>query len=435
MTEPNAPSLPDLIEQITTWGVGMPVRAMERVLAMRETAASDLVEALAGGHDSESRDLLWLVVLLGELRHPAGIEPLFDQMRRNDLDVLALAAAEALAKIGPPAVEPLREVTVAPDPLLRLYAYASLGWIHDDRTYAILVEALGRDHELGDVLAMALGDQGRPEAIPLLYRVYQTCKPWQRIEFEDVIRELHWGQRPAPHWTRDWRLRYRRVPGWGSFEPGWVGVSALVRRNVERMAERVVVPLRPLEEIVKDRPEPEQPSETCEECGAAVENPTGLAVCPETAVSAAVYQLRFLDDAREDGLEDLFDLLDELEEREWARYEQGDPVTPTARDRWRDEGDELRLCHQTCQWLIEQGVEEIGPARALLQAKAVWLADRYGDPEELLRPARPPQGRGPKVGRNDPCPCGSGRKYKRCCLSPEGGTPDLKSGVHMSERE
>lgn len=23
----------------------------------------------------------------------------------------------------------------------------------------------------------------------------------------------------------------------------------------------------------------------------------------------------------------------------------------------------------------------------------------------------------PKVGRNDPCPCGSGRKYKKCCLS------------------
>lgn len=22
-----------------------------------------------------------------------------------------------------------------------------------------------------------------------------------------------------------------------------------------------------------------------------------------------------------------------------------------------------------------------------------------------------------KVGRNDPCPCGSGRKYKKCCLS------------------
>ena len=21
----------------------------------------------------------------------------------------------------------------------------------------------------------------------------------------------------------------------------------------------------------------------------------------------------------------------------------------------------------------------------------------------------------PKVGRNDPCPCGSGKKYKHCC--------------------
>lgn len=24
---------------------------------------------------------------------------------------------------------------------------------------------------------------------------------------------------------------------------------------------------------------------------------------------------------------------------------------------------------------------------------------------------------GPKVGRNDPCPCGSGKKYKHCCLA------------------
>ena len=32
-------------------------------------------------------------------------------------------------------------------------------------------------------------------------------------------------------------------------------------------------------------------------------------------------------------------------------------------------------------------------------------------------------GRGPrKVGRNDPCPCGSGRKYKRCCLDKAGAS-------------
>jgi len=34
-------------------------------------------------------------------------------------------------------------------------------------------------------------------------------------------------------------------------------------------------------------------------------------------------------------------------------------------------------------------------------------------------PARPAVRAGAKVGRNDPCPCGSGRKYKKCCLGKE----------------
>ena len=32
-------------------------------------------------------------------------------------------------------------------------------------------------------------------------------------------------------------------------------------------------------------------------------------------------------------------------------------------------------------------------------------------------PALPYVRETPKVGRNDPCPCGSGKKYKKCCLS------------------
>jgi len=31
-------------------------------------------------------------------------------------------------------------------------------------------------------------------------------------------------------------------------------------------------------------------------------------------------------------------------------------------------------------------------------------------------PSQQPQVRSEKVGRNDPCPCGSGKKYKKCCL-------------------
>jgi len=35
--------------------------------------------------------------------------------------------------------------------------------------------------------------------------------------------------------------------------------------------------------------------------------------------------------------------------------------------------------------------------------------------ESYLPAARTPITRGDRVGRNDPCPCGSGKKFKKCC--------------------
>jgi SWIM/SEC-C metal-binding protein len=35
------------------------------------------------------------------------------------------------------------------------------------------------------------------------------------------------------------------------------------------------------------------------------------------------------------------------------------------------------------------------------------------DLEKLLNPSQPVKS--DKIGRNDPCPCGSGKKYKKCC--------------------
>ncbi len=51
---------------------------------------------------------------------------------------------------------------------------------------------------------------------------------------------------------------------------------------------------------------------------------------------------------------------------------------------------------------------------AMLQG-VMALYDYYAD-ERLRRlgPAAPIRRAEPKVGRNDPCPCGSGRKYKQC---------------------
>lgn len=36
------------------------------------------------------------------------------------------------------------------------------------------------------------------------------------------------------------------------------------------------------------------------------------------------------------------------------------------------------------------------------------------------RPRAPNHVKGAEIGRNDPCPCGSGRKYKKCCLREAG---------------
>ena len=47
-----------------------------------------------------------------------------------------------------------------------------------------------------------------------------------------------------------------------------------------------------------------------------------------------------------------------------------------------------------------------------------WTAESYGQP--VKNPFK-------DVGRNDPCPCGSGKKYKKCCLTAaEAGAPPAR---------
>lgn len=44
-----------------------------------------------------------------------------------------------------------------------------------------------------------------------------------------------------------------------------------------------------------------------------------------------------------------------------------------------------------------------------------WRLANYPTPSVVERAASPPSAARVKVGRNEPCPCGSGKKYKRCC--------------------
>lgn len=104
------------------------------------------------------------------------------------------------------------------------------------------------------------------------------------------------------------------------------------------------------------------------------------------------------------SLEDWFDNLDEEEtnflderlyplivltgEAEAAAKEHGEP--------W-PEGDELVELMKDCEEEVPAAVEEI---------HRFWMAKRGGPTQRRETP---------KVGRNDSCPCGSGKKYKQCC--------------------
>jgi preprotein translocase subunit SecA len=73
-----------------------------------------------------------------------------------------------------------------------------------------------------------------------------------------------------------------------------------------------------------------------------------------------------------------------------------------------------------------QSQEEVAQAASAIEEKAEHIANvtythptedggivQETDPETQATKFRP-AGQAPRVGRNDPCPCGSGKKYKHC---------------------
>lgn len=69
-------------------------------------------------------------------------------------------------------------------------------------------------------------------------------------------------------------------------------------------------------------------------------------------------------------------------------------------DEWEDEWDD-----ETDEYLDEEEDDDLD-----LEEDAGFDLSEFQPPGETIRNEREP------VGRNDPCPCGSGKKYKKCCL-------------------
>lgn len=62
-------------------------------------------------------------------------------------------------------------------------------------------------------------------------------------------------------------------------------------------------------------------------------------------------------------------------------------------------------------YLIEDGSEQCMHERSrFIKEEGQWYYIEGAFPEEKQQPVT-----SNKVGRNDPCPCGSGKKFKKCC--------------------
>ncbi len=78
-----------------------------------------------------------------------------------------------------------------------------------------------------------------------------------------------------------------------------------------------------------------------------------------------------------------------------------------------EEGSMVRGRAPASERALNYSGSEDAPATALQQAKAAASTNTMDDRTASV--VRQVVRKAPKVGRNEPCPCGSGKKYKKCC--------------------
>jgi preprotein translocase subunit SecA len=120
--------------------------------------------------------------------------------------------------------------------------------------------------------------------------------------------------------------------------------------------------------------------------------------------------------------------MDHLKDSVWMRsFAEKDPKTEYKREGFRMFNEMLESIEDRVTDIIFKVHLEAGA-----RARSIWNVSRtahdevgqFAMAEQQRAAAQAPQGEQkvkqirleqPKVGRNDPCPCGSGKKYKKCC--------------------
>ena len=146
-----------------------------------------------------------------------------------------------------------------------------------------------------------------------------------------------------------------------------------------------------------------------------------------------VIMLMLIDEAWKNHLRDMDELKQSVQN---AVYEQKDPLVVYKMESFNLFERMLTELNSEAVGMLFQGTipvqdpEEVreqrqvtrAPQPALQANKPAYTSSSSAAPQALAQPGMPPQAAphvspvhvGPKVGRNDPCPCGSGKKFKSC---------------------
>ena len=122
-----------------------------------------------------------------------------------------------------------------------------------------------------------------------------------------------------------------------------------------------------------------------------------------------VVTLRVVDEYWMDHLDAMTDLRQGIGLR---AYGQTDPVVEYKREGY--EMFESMIAAIREEIVRRMFLVQIKPQTEIKREKVAKITSEGGAGDKTVK--RQPQVRKAKVGRNDPCPCGSGKKYKNCCL-------------------
>ena len=122
-----------------------------------------------------------------------------------------------------------------------------------------------------------------------------------------------------------------------------------------------------------------------------------------------VVMLRVVDEYWMDNI----DAMDDLKQGIGLRaYGQHDPVIA-----YKEEGYEMfqAMINAIREETIRRAfLVQIKPAQEIKRVKVAKETSAVGTADSIVKPQ--PVRKDKKVGPNDPCPCGSGKKYKKCCM-------------------